>query len=136
MNAFEPCASCARHIKRSECVCPFCGTPHRPGPAEARPRAPRVSRAAWLVTTLTLVGCSSASTSGSTSEKDASPADQADSASQLDGGGHGQADAADTEEASVEQDAAAEDAGHEAGWHTCYGAPPMRRERVGARHAA
>jgi hypothetical protein len=136
MDAFELCVSCARHIKRAECACPFCGAPHTSGAPTPR-RGARVSRAAWLATTLALVGCSSASSSGSSLQK--GPAKEAGAAADADvSEAASEQDAADQAEASTEQDAlpeaasedAGEDAGYDAGWHTCYGAPPMRAERA------
>jgi hypothetical protein len=55
-DAYEPCGSCRRHVKRQDAACPFCGAARTP----ARPTAPRrirnVSRAHWLAFGTTLVG--------------------------------------------------------------------------------
>ena len=55
-DAYEPCGSCHRHVKRREALCPFCGASRTP----TLPRAPRrmrnVSRAQWLVFGSTLLG--------------------------------------------------------------------------------
>ena len=54
-DAYDPCASCRRHVKRTDAVCPFCGAVHR----ATRPRTrgvARVSRARWLAFGSTLVG--------------------------------------------------------------------------------
>jgi hypothetical protein len=64
MDAFEACAACARHIKRVESACPFCHAPHSPSAPAARRPIPRVSRAAWLVTTLATTMASSLAVAG------------------------------------------------------------------------
>jgi hypothetical protein len=48
VDAFETCASCARHVKRSETSCPFCGSPRMPGCAAPSVPSRRMSRAQWL----------------------------------------------------------------------------------------
>ncbi|MGH7297582.1 MAG: hypothetical protein ACRELB_21775 [Polyangiaceae bacterium] len=136
MDAFEACRCCARHIKKVETTCPFCGaahTSHAPSPPRRRPR---VSRGAWLATTLAssiaIAGCSSTSPSdpgggaggtGSDTGSDAK-ADHSSTDAASDGGAI--ADAARDADADAGDDAEAE-----AGWHTCYGAPPARLERAG-----
>jgi hypothetical protein len=50
---FHPCASCARHIKRTESACPFCGARASPGAI-----APRVTaRLALVAIAATAAGC-------------------------------------------------------------------------------
>jgi hypothetical protein len=98
MIAFEACVSCCRHIKMEEVACPFCGVSHTPAASSASRRTPRLSRAAWLATTLAssvvLAGCTN----------DVNPPGEPP-----DAGAEAEADA---------------------GWHTCYGAPPARLERM------
>ena len=60
MSQFQPCPSCACHVRRTDTECPFCGTPNAPGGPRA-PRGPRMSRGQWLaLTTAALVGCTGA----------------------------------------------------------------------------
>jgi hypothetical protein len=148
MDAFEVCISCSRHINRVEAACPFCGAPHVARASTAVRRAPRLSRATWLATTL----ASSLAVAGCTAEVAPSgePSTENDSGGTSDGKAHQVADsggkdsgvAEASEEASL-ADAAEEDATEaeatldagteaeaEAGWHTCYGAPPARLERM------
>jgi hypothetical protein len=101
MDAFEVCASCSRHLRTVEVACPFCRAPHRPCAARPPRRTPRSSRAVWLATTL----ASSVVLAGCTNDVDP-PGGPADGGAEA--------------EASFEADA---------GWHTCYGAPPARLER-------
>ena len=137
MDAFEPCARCARHIKTREAACPFCGSARTPGASVPRRQAPRVSRAAWLASTLALAGCSAAvSPAESPAESDAATSDAAKDV-QTRGPSD---DAATDDEASKVAEASYDDAGAEAGydagaeaeagWHPCYGAPPARLERA------
>jgi hypothetical protein len=55
-DAYKPCGSCHRHVKRQAASCPFCGASR----TATLPRAGRcirnVSRAQWLVLGSTLVG--------------------------------------------------------------------------------
>jgi hypothetical protein len=47
-NVVEPCASCGRHVRRSERACPFCGSAHVSVPHPPPPRLPtRAALAAW-----------------------------------------------------------------------------------------
>jgi len=58
MTSFQPCSSCARHVRGADRACPFCGaTVVRVRPPAAR--LPRMSRARWLAlgSTVALVGC-------------------------------------------------------------------------------
>jgi len=58
MSHFQPCPSCACHVRRTDPLCPFCGAPNVPRGQRA-PRVPRMSRGQWLAlgTTVALVGC-------------------------------------------------------------------------------
>jgi hypothetical protein len=59
MTSFQPCPSCARHVKRQDARCPFCGVPCPRRPMHAR-TSRRTSRAQWLAlgSTMALLGCS------------------------------------------------------------------------------
>jgi len=60
VDAYDVCAGCGCHIKRTEVHCPFCEAPYTA--ARARPRPQRVSRAQWLAFggALAVMGCSGA----------------------------------------------------------------------------
>ena len=153
MDAFEACAVCARHIKRVESACPFCHAPHSPSAPAARRATPRVSRAAWLATTLAsslaVTGCGGATigdpkenhpngTSAEQEEADASDSDAGELVAD-DAAAWAPFDAPFVVtgdaglvvyEASVYPDAEPYDAGDDVGWVGCYGAPPARLERT------
>jgi hypothetical protein len=144
MIAFEVCTSCSRHIKSVEAACPFCGTSHAPHVSRAVRRAPRMSRAAWLATTLAssllVAGCTAevAPSGEPSSENDAGGAPDAKAQQQYpDAAKDAVARETSAEDAAEEEpsadaglDAADAAAEAEAGWHTCYGAPPARLERT------
>jgi hypothetical protein len=55
--SFQPCSSCACHIKVSDARCPFCGAVNTRRPPRRGP-AGRMSRAQWLAFgSVALVGC-------------------------------------------------------------------------------
>jgi hypothetical protein len=55
--SFQPCSSCACHIKVSDARCPFCGAVNTRRPPRRAP-ARRTSRAQWLAFgSVALVGC-------------------------------------------------------------------------------
>jgi len=152
MDAFEACAVCARHIKREESACPFCRAPHSPSAPAARRPIPRVSRAAWLVTTmassLAVAACGGATlgdppkgnhATGESAEQEGSDASDPEGGARVadDGAAWAPIDAPFVvgdagqvvAEASVFADADLYDAGEDVGWVGCYGAPPVRLER-------
>jgi hypothetical protein len=55
-DAYEPCGSCKRHVKRQEASCPFCGAARTPARSTAPRRIRNVSRAQWLAFGSTLLG--------------------------------------------------------------------------------
>jgi len=156
MDLFEACSVCARHIKRVESRCPFCLSPHASSAPLAHPRTPRVSRAAWLVTTLAsslaVAGCGGAvtgdhpkgnHTNGESAEQPLDDGGDSDGSEvALDEAGvlppydapYVVGDAGVVDEASAlgeaGYDADLYDAGYDAGWVGCYGAPPARLERA------
>jgi hypothetical protein len=64
MNGYELCTSCARHIRRIETVCPFCGARHSLERGIPHLPLPRMSRARWMlvVSTTGLASCTTMST--------------------------------------------------------------------------
>jgi hypothetical protein len=62
MIPLSPCEVCARHVRVSESLCPFCGEPRRAGPRASLPEAPRGGSRAWLTAlgaTLAVEACQS-----------------------------------------------------------------------------
>jgi hypothetical protein len=58
MNRYQPCSSCACHVRHDDARCPFCDAPNAARAARSI-RLPRMSRAQWLAfgSTLAFVGC-------------------------------------------------------------------------------
>jgi hypothetical protein len=150
MDAFEACVSCARYIRRTETACPFCRSTHTPSAPRARRPSRRMSRSAWLATTLVsglaLAGCSGASIPGDPSTENptegmedasADTAGEAGTDTSTDDGATQDAFPAQTADSGVlAEDAGQEDSGQHTGWHGCYGSPPARPERRARTSAA
>jgi hypothetical protein len=104
-DAYEPCGSCRRHVKRQAALCPFCGASRTATPPRAARRIRNVSRAQCLVFGSTLVGMgcngvvgSSGAAAGSKAEK--STAVTAPAAGMGDTGNSGN-DASDADDATL-----------------------------------
>jgi hypothetical protein len=156
----QVCVTCGQFIKSLEPTCPFCGAHHAPRLAAPPRRLPRVSRAAWLATTLAsglALGCSGAVTpvpgggsgnpTGDFTHMDSDSGDDALAEEPGDTGADVPAvelDAWPPADVVVASDGgsdapldvviapvdAATDVVEDLGWHTCYGAPPRRVERA------
>jgi hypothetical protein len=127
MDSLEICAGCDRHIKVMEAVCPFCGAARTPHAPLAWAAVPRVSRAAWLAATLTLVGCSGTGNVRPTAERDEDANASTDAGNSGTDGGD---DGGFTEgPAPVWPNPGGQPTGQPMGQQGCYGAPPMRQER-------
>lgn len=101
-DAYEPCGSCHRHVKRQEALCPFCGASRTATLPSAARRIRNVSRAQWLVFGSTLVGMgcngavgSSGAAEGGKAEKSTAVAAPAAGTGGTVNGGHDASDADD-----------------------------------------
>ena len=132
MDAFDVCVRCSRHIRRTESLCPFCHAPFTPAPSRPRPTS-RASRAAWLATTFAsglVVAACSAAVEPTSSETDAGKHDAGSGQATADSGKGSDRDGSEDASAVVPGLDAADEPEVDAGWHTCYGAPPARLERA------
>jgi hypothetical protein len=75
-DAYEPCGTCRRHVKRQDAACPFCGAARKPEQPAATRRVRNASRAQWLAfgSTLLGIGCTApVGSSGGSVGQDGSP---------------------------------------------------------------
>jgi hypothetical protein len=139
MDAFEVCLACRRHIKKVESSCPFCGANHAPRRPRAGRPTPRLSRAGWLASAL----ASSLAVASCGGEALPGPSPEESRAQRTDAAAEGEPTGADAAEppadaevdvgvdaTGIEDAGAPLDAGHDSGWHGCYGCPPARLERA------
>lgn len=138
--SLAPCPSCARHVRRAETACPFCGTALSLAPSASRLPTERLGRAAIFAfgaaMATSVAACSTSTTQGTDAATapdaggvDASPED----AASPDGGATTSPDAASPDAGVFPPygtppfDSGADDAGlgdQDAGPGLLYGAPP------------
>ena len=117
-DAYEPCRSCQRHVKREDAACPFCGAARSTARTHVRREMTRISRAHWLAfgSTLVGIGCNGSMAAEPFADAGAAPDDAATARVAPDDATTAPHDASAADDRKPDEDAPADAARREAGY--------------------